>query len=127
MAPEANESALSKGKTELDIMNQGMIPTMVECNAKMLGEWSKLVLSSEAEVEVHKEFRNLTADIIAHTAFGSSYEEGKDFFNMQLQLMTFAIESLRRVYIPGFRFLPTVMNRKCWKYVEKMLTQMQIA
>jgi len=103
----------------LDLL-KGMIPTIVECTAKMLEEWSKLVLSSEAEVEVHKEFRNLTADIISHTAFGSSYEEGKDFFNMQHQLINFAVESLRRVYIPGFRFLPTVMNRKCWK-LEKEL------
>lgn len=80
-----------------------MIPTIVERTATMLEEWSKLVLSSEAEVEVLKEFRNLTADVLAHTAFGNSYEEGKHFFNIQDQLIILAAESFRRVGIPGFR------------------------
>jgi len=104
----------------LDLL-KGMVPTIVERTANMLEDWTKLLLSSsEAEVEVHKEFRNLTADVIAHTAFGSSYAEGKHFFNIQHQLINFAAESLRRVYIPGFRFLPTRMNRHCWK-LEKEL------
>lgn len=103
----------------LDLL-KGMVPTIVECTTNMLEEWSKLVLSSEAEVEVLQEFRNLTADVIAHTAFGSSYAEGKHFFNIQDQLIRLAAELLGRVYIPGFRFLPTRKNRHCWK-LEKEL------
>ncbi|KAH9290056.1 hypothetical protein KI387_034173, partial [Taxus chinensis] len=86
----------------------------------MLDEWSKLVLSGVSELEVFKEFRNLTADIIARTAFGSSYVEGKHIFNMQAKQMDLTSELFRSVavHIPGFMFLPTTKNRQRWN-VEK--------
>ena len=80
-----------------------MVPTIVERTASMLEEWSKLVLSGESEIEVAKEFRNLTANVITLTAFGRSYEEGKSFFNMQDQQIALAADSVRGIYIPGFR------------------------
>jgi cytochrome P450 len=69
----------------------------------MLEEWSKLVLSGEKEVDVRHEFRKLTADVIARTAFGSNYAEGKHIFNLQSQQMVLAAELLYSFYIPGFR------------------------
>nr|ATG29999.1 CYP866A17 [Taxus chinensis] len=99
---------------------KGMIPTMVKSSADMLDEWSKLVLAGASELEVFKEFRNLTSDIIARTAFGSSYVEGKHIFNMQAKQMDLTSELSRSVtiHIPGFRFLPTTKNRQRWN-VEK--------
>ena len=79
-----------------------MVPTIVERTAIMLRQWSKFVLSGEAEFEMAKEFLKLTADVITHTAFGRGYAEGKNF-NMQDQQLTLAAESFSRVYIPGFR------------------------
>ncbi|XP_059069261.1 cytochrome P450 734A1-like isoform X2 [Cryptomeria japonica] len=90
---------------------KGMIPTIIESSANMLEEWSKLVLSGASEIEVLKEFRELTADIIARTAFGSSFIEGKDIFDMQAKQMVLTSELFHTVYIPGFRFLPTAKNR----------------
>ncbi|XP_059068906.1 cytochrome P450 734A1-like [Cryptomeria japonica] len=97
---------------------KGMVPSIVKSSANMLDGWSKLVLSGASEIEVLKEFHDLTADIIARTAFGSSFTEGKHIFDMQAKQMILTIESLRRVYIPGFRFLPTTKNRQSW-HLEK--------
>eukprot|EP01018_Ginkgo_biloba_P037355 Gb_13160 [translate_table: standard] len=94
---------------------KSMIPTIVESSANMLEEWSKSVSSGNEEIEVHKELRDLTADVIARTAFGSSYAKGKHIFNMQSQQMLLASALFRSVYIPGFRFLPTKKNRQRWK------------
>lgn len=44
------------------------------------------------EIEMDNQFQELTANVISHTAFGSSYAEGKEVFLAQrdLQLMVFA-------------------------------------
>jgi PHYB activation tagged suppressor 1 len=94
---------------------KGTVPTIVESTAKMLEEWSKLVLAGAEEFEMLKEFRNVTADLISRTAFGSSYAEGKHIFNLQGQQMALAAELMSTFYIPGFRFLPTRKNRQHWK------------
>jgi len=99
---------------------KGMVPTIVESTTNMLEEWSKLLLSGAEEVEVLKEFCNLTADVISHTAFGGSYAEAKNIFNLQAQQMVLTAELVRSVYVPGFRFLPTRKNRQRWK-LEKEL------
>ncbi|XP_057870247.2 cytochrome P450 734A1 [Cryptomeria japonica] len=105
---------------------KGMVPTIVKTSASMLDEWSKLVLSGASEIEVQKEFNDLTADIITRTAFGSSFAEGKHIFDMQTKQMILAIELFRSVYIPGFRFLPTTKNRQRWnleKEIRRCLRQ----
>jgi hypothetical protein len=53
------------------------------------------------EIDVHIEFRALTADIISHTAFGSSYNEGKEVFELQRELQEMAAKAERSVFIPG--------------------------
>jgi uncharacterized membrane protein len=45
----------------------------------------------------------LTADIISHTAFGSSYKEGKEVFHTQRQLLALAMATLLNVQLPGFK------------------------
>lgn len=80
-----------------------MVPIIVECTNNMLEEWSKSVLSHAEEVDVLKEFRKLTADVIARTAFGSSYADGKHIFNLLAEQMVLTAELLSSYYIPGFR------------------------
>ncbi|XP_059068914.1 cytochrome P450 734A1-like [Cryptomeria japonica] len=105
---------------------KGMIPTIVKSSADMLDEWSKLVLSGASEIDVQNEFRELTADIISRTAFGSNFTEGKEIFDMQAKQMILTAESFSTVYIPGFRFLPTTKNRQRWnleKNIRRCLKQ----
>eukprot|EP01018_Ginkgo_biloba_P026356 Gb_22915 [translate_table: standard] len=94
---------------------KGMIPTVVASATNMLDQWKMAVGSGSSEIEVSKEFRNLTADVISRTAFGSSYVEGKHIFDMQAEQITLVAESARNVYIPGYRFLPSSKNILRWQ------------
>ena len=81
---------------------QAMIPTMVACTIEMMVKWDaghKTVV----EIDVQEEFQMLTADIIAHTSFGSSYKEGKQVFEMQHEQQVFFQKDSSTVYIPGSR------------------------
>jgi PHYB activation tagged suppressor 1 len=56
----------------------------------------------EIEVEFDKLLQVLTADIISHTAFGSSDKSGMEAFHAQKELMAIAMASILNVQIPGF-------------------------
>ncbi|KAG9153242.1 hypothetical protein Leryth_020836 [Lithospermum erythrorhizon] len=67
------------------------------------------------EIEVSEWFQTLTEDIVTRTAFGRSYEDGKAIFHLQAQQMVLASEAFQKVFIPGYRFLPTKRNMMSWK------------
>ena len=89
-----------------------MTETMVSCAEPLIKRWEQLVAASrssedggrgEVQVEFSKQFQDLTADVIAHTGFGSSYKEGKEVFHTQKQLLALAIATLLNVQLPGFK------------------------
>lgn len=93
-----------------------MTPTMVACISAMLDNWQSQVDGHDSkEIDVHEQFKVLTGDIIAHTAFGSSYEEGKQVFKLQHEQQVLLAKLVRSIYIPGSRFLPTSHNRYAWR------------
>ncbi|CAN1287898.1 Cytochrome P450 709B2 [Linum perenne] len=90
-----------------------MINRMTSCTLQMISEWPST--SSSSEIELNSEFKKLTADIIAHTCFGTSYLEGIQVFKSMKHLQTRSAASLTNVFIPGTQYLPTLSNLEIWK------------
>lgn len=81
----------------------------MKCASSMADEWEMRVQHDGGcvELEVGDYMRRVTADIIAHTAFGSSYEKGRKVFNQQLVLGNhLRRRAVQRVSaLPGYRLL----------------------
>jgi cytochrome P450 len=93
-----------------------MTVTMSNCTQSMMSEWeAQLAKGGDVEVELSSRFEELTADVISHTAFGSSYVQGKKVFLAQRELQFLAFSTIFDVQIPGFRYLPTEKNLKTWR------------
>ncbi|KAL4035603.1 hypothetical protein IC575_004306 [Cucumis melo] len=95
-----------------------LIPLVEESVVEMVEKWwsmAESVESSEVEIDVYDWFQTLTEDVITKTAFGSSYEDGKAIFKLQNQQMILASQAFQKVFIPGYRFLPTRTNINSWK------------
>lgn len=68
----------------------------------------------EVEVDVAEWYQAVAEEAITRATFGSSYDSGRVVFRMQARLMAFASEAFRKVFVPGYRFLPTKKNRLQW-------------
>lgn len=63
-----------------------MTTTMLACAQSMIKELENKACQSkngEIEVDFDIQLRELTADVISHAAFGSSYKLGKQVFQTQ--------------------------------------------
>ncbi|KAG5521341.1 hypothetical protein RHGRI_033784 [Rhododendron griersonianum] len=77
---------------------KGMIPAMIASVETMLERWRQ---NEEKEIDVYKESRLLTAEVISRTAFGSSYLEGENIFDMLTKLGMIAARNDFRIRFPG--------------------------
>ncbi|XP_037469601.1 cytochrome P450 709B2-like [Triticum dicoccoides] len=88
-----------------------MTRTMAECAGEMVRPWEARGAASGGGValvdDVGQQFVELTADVISHTAFGSSYREGKEVFVAQRELQYIAVSTINNVRVPGLEYLPT--------------------
>ncbi|KAK3441655.1 hypothetical protein EUGRSUZ_B01987 [Eucalyptus grandis] len=71
---------------------KGMIPAMVDSVHALLDRWQKL---EAKEVELFEEFAMITSDVISRTAFGSSYIEGREIFQINIWKTSDDIKSER--------------------------------
>ncbi|KAJ1410276.1 Cytochrome P450 [Sesbania bispinosa] len=92
---------------------QAMVPAFLTSCCNLINRWEKLVEpQGSCEVDVAPEFNILAGDVIARTAFGSSYEEGKMIFELQTEQVQLVLEAYLSIYFPGLRFIPTKKNRR---------------
>ena len=75
-----------------------MIPAMIDGVEAMLERWKS---QEGKEIEVYEEFRLLTSEVISRTAFGSSYLEGKNIFEMMMKLTLLASRNFYKQSFPG--------------------------
>ncbi|XP_010487262.1 PREDICTED: cytochrome P450 72A13-like [Camelina sativa] len=93
---------------------KNMVPAFYHCCSEVVCQWEKLFTDKESslEVDVWPWLVNMTADVISHTAFGSSYKEGQKIFQLQGELAELIAQAFKKFYIPGSRFYPTKSNRR---------------
>ncbi|GMJ04596.1 cytochrome P450, family 72, subfamily A, polypeptide 14 [Hibiscus trionum] len=75
-----------------------MIPEMIVSVETMLQSW---IHHQGKEIDVFEEFRLLTSDIISRTAFGSSYLEGKNIFDMTKKYSDIIRRNVFKIRLPG--------------------------
>ncbi|KAL7163720.1 hypothetical protein ACSBR2_039775 [Camellia fascicularis] len=76
---------------------KNMVPAMVSSVEMMLERWKQY---EGKEIEIFEEFRVLTSEVISKTAFGSSYLEGKDIFEMLTKLGTITSRNVFKIRLP---------------------------
>ncbi|KAF8675955.1 hypothetical protein HU200_047455 [Digitaria exilis] len=91
-----------------------MLPAFTSCTSELIKRWEDLVESGKArEIDVWPELQDLTGDAISRAAFGSSLSEGRRIFRIQSEQVQLATHmSKTSLYIPGYTYLPTKLNRR---------------
>ncbi|XP_048442639.1 cytochrome P450 CYP72A219 [Pyrus x bretschneideri] len=101
-----------------------MLPAIYQSCSEMIEEWESLVSKeSSYELDVWPYLQNMTADVISRTSFGSSYKEGREIFQLLKLQIELTMKTKQSVYIPGWRFLPTKMNKRL-KGVDKEIREL---
>ncbi|KAF8679087.1 hypothetical protein HU200_045845 [Digitaria exilis] len=71
--------------------------------------------AGEVEVDVAEWYQRLPQDVMTLATFGRNYDEGSVVFQLQGEHGSYATEAHSKVFIPGYRFIPTRKNRRVWQ------------
>ena len=77
-----------------------MITEMISSVEMMLERWKAY---EGKEMEVVEEFRLLTSEVIARTAFGSNYLKGKSIFEILVRLALLTSKNTYKIRFPVIR------------------------
>ncbi|KAL5135839.1 Cytochrome P450 72A68 [Glycine soja] len=92
---------------------KNMLPIFYKSCNDLIIKWEEMLSSDgSCEIDVWPFLQNLSSDAIARTAFGSSYEEGRKIFQLLKEQAELAMKAIMKLYIPGWRFLPTANHRR---------------
>lgn len=82
-----------------------MLPAFDFCCCEMIKKWKEMIPEGKnsCEIDVWPSLQTSTSDVISRTAFGSSYEEGRLVFELQVEQAKLAYEAVQSIYIPGSR------------------------
>ncbi|KAL8544469.1 hypothetical protein ACS0TY_004866 [Phlomoides rotata] len=96
----------------LDKLKSMMQAMNTSCRS-MIHKWEGMCnKNGGCEIDVWPYLEDFTGDVISRTAFGSSYEEGRKIFQLQTERIKLTYQLLQMSMIPGWRYLPTKVNRK---------------
>ncbi|KAF2304274.1 hypothetical protein GH714_029145 [Hevea brasiliensis] len=105
---------------------KGMIPAFSRSCCDLIHRWNQLTSAQGwCELDVKPEFHFLTGDVIAQTAFGSSYKEGKKIFRLQEEQVLLVLEAHQSIYFPGLRFIPTKKNKRRYAIDKEIKTTLR--
>ncbi|KAF8040372.1 hypothetical protein BT93_B2566 [Corymbia citriodora subsp. variegata] len=88
---------------------KNMVPVMVESVHMMLEKWKQ---QEGKEIDVYEEFKISTSEVISRTAFGSSYAEGRNIFEMLTNLGLLLSKNNLSMRFPGMS--------KIWKTADEI-------
>ncbi|KAI4321785.1 hypothetical protein MLD38_035128 [Melastoma candidum] len=93
-----------------------MLPAFHSSTNQLIHKWEEMLSFKESsEVDIWPDLQDLTRDVISQTAFGTSIEEGRKIFQLLEEQSELALIAVQSVYIPGWRFVPTKLNRRMRK------------
>ncbi|GAB4849271.1 hypothetical protein Ancab_040165 [Ancistrocladus abbreviatus] len=100
-----------------------MLPQFYTSCNDMINKWEKMASKTgSCELDVWPFLTTLTADVISRAAFSSSYEEGRRIFQLIREQMRLVVMVNESVYIPGWRYVPTSMNKR----IQEIEGEMQV-
>ncbi|XP_030440213.1 cytochrome P450 CYP749A22-like [Syzygium oleosum] len=88
---------------------KNMVPVMVDTVHVMLARWKH---QEGKEIDVFEDFKLFTSEVISKTAFGSSYVEGRNIFQMLTRLGVLLTKNFPLVRFPGLS--------KFWKTADEI-------
>ncbi|XP_027929863.1 cytochrome P450 72A68-like isoform X2 [Vigna unguiculata] len=92
---------------------KNMLPLFIKSCDDLISKWEeRLSLDGSSEMDVWPFLQALASDAISRTAFGSSYEEGRRIFQLLKEQGELTMQLMLKVYIPGWRFVPTATHRR---------------
>jgi hypothetical protein len=89
-------------------MSQEMIVHMMTSTMEMIDDWKKQVAEqgSPLEIDVAKPIKAAFSDILSRSFFGSSHLQGKEVFDMQVELLGILAKlRVQNTIIPGYRYI----------------------